>query len=222
MSRSSCSQSLPFRRHLHAAVAQRLGDVAARDDRRAFEVRQGAGDAQYPVVAARRETQPLGRPGEQRTAGGLGASNLVEQCPVRLGIGADPALRRQPRIARGLPGAGCRDPTRDRRAALGGGRQREVRRRYRTDIDVQVDAVEQRARQPALVVFRATRRSPASELRKMAAAARVHRRDQLKARRIGYVPLGTGDADPAGLQRLAQRFERGAVELGQFVKKQDP
>jgi hypothetical protein len=66
--------------------------------------------------------------------------------PVRLGIGADPALGGQPRIALGLPGAGCRDPAGDRRAALGGGRQREVRRGYRSDVDVQVDAVEQRAR----------------------------------------------------------------------------
>ena len=56
----------------------------------------------------------------------------------------------------------------------------------------------------------------------MAAAARVHRRDQLKARRIGDVPLGTGDADAACLERLAQRFERRAVELGQFVEKQHP
>ena len=92
----SGSQGLPFRQHLHPAVAQRLGDVAARDDRRAFEVRQGAGDAQYPVVATRREAQPLGRPGEQRAAGGVGARDFVQQCPVRLGIGADAALDGQP------------------------------------------------------------------------------------------------------------------------------
>ena len=56
----------------------------------------------------------------------------------------------------------------------------------------------------------------------MAAAARVHRRDQLKARRIGDVPLGAGDADAAGLERLAERFERGAVELGEFIQEEDP
>jgi hypothetical protein len=54
----------------------------------------------------------------------------------------------------------------------------------------------------------------------MAAAARVHRRDQLKARRIGDVPLSTGDADAAGLERLAQRLERSAIEFGQFVEEQ--
>ena len=55
----------------------------------------------------------------------------------------------------------------------------------------------------------------------MAAAARVHRPDQLKPRRVGDVPLGTGDGDATALERLAQRLERGAIELGQFVEKQD-
>jgi hypothetical protein len=32
--------------------------------------------------------------------------------------------------------------------------------------------------------------------------------------------IGAGDADPTGFERLAQRFERGAVELRQFVKEQ--
>src|ERR1700749_2365892 len=103
--------------------------------------------------AARRETQPLGRPGEQRTAGGLRASDLVEQCPVRLGIGADAALRGQSRIALRLSGPGLRGPGGPLRSALGVWRKREIRRRYGPKLDVQVDAVEQRARQPALVVF---------------------------------------------------------------------
>ena len=55
----------------------------------------------------------------------------------------------------------------------------------------------------------------------MTAAARVHRRDQLEPRRVGDVPLGAGDADAAGLERLRQRFECRAVELRQFVEKQD-
>jgi hypothetical protein len=33
------------------------------------------------------------------------------------------------------------------------------------------------------------------------------------------VALSTGDRHPAGLERLAQRFEGGAVELGQLIKK---
>ena len=55
----------------------------------------------------------------------------------------------------------------------------------------------------------------------MAAAARVHRRDQLDPRREGDVGVGAGDADVAGLERLAQRIEHRPLEFGQFVEEQD-
>jgi len=85
---------------------------------------------------------------------------------------------------------------------------------------MEVDAVQQRARQPRLVVFRAARRAGAGQFREMAAAARVHRCDQLKSRRISSVPLGAGDGHAAGLERLPQRLEGSAVELRQLVEKQ--
>ena len=82
---------------------------------------------------------------------------------------------------------------------------------------MQVDAVEERTRQPALVIFGAAWRAPATGFGEMAAAARVHRRNQLKPRRIGDVPVGPGDADTPALEWLAQRFERSAVELRNYV-----
>ena len=54
----------------------------------------------------------------------------------------------------------------------------------------------------------------------MAAAARVHRRDELDPRREGHVRVGAGDADVAGLQRLAERIQHRALELGEFVEEQ--
>jgi hypothetical protein len=51
----------------------------------------------------------------------------------------------------------------------------------------------------------------------MAAAARVHRCDQLKAGRISSMPLGAGDGHAAGLKRLPQRLEGSAVELRNYV-----
>ena len=54
----------------------------------------------------------------------------------------------------------------------------------------------------------------------MAAAARIHRRDQLDPRREGDVGVGAGDADLAGLERLAQRIEHRALEFGQLVEEQ--
>ena len=34
--------------------------------------------------------------------------------------------------------------------------------------------------------------------------------------------VGAGDGHPAGFERLAQGFERGAVELRQLIEKQNP
>ncbi len=53
-----------------------------------------------------------------------------------------------------------------------------------------------------------------------AAAARVHRRHQHEARRIGDAVVGARDRDLAGLQRLAQRVERLRLELRKFVEEQ--
>ena len=67
----------------------------------------------------------------------------------------------------------------------------------------------------ALVVGGAARRAAAGErgIAEMAAAARVHRRDELDARREGDMGVGAGDVDFAGLERLAQRIEHRALEL---------
>ena len=54
-----------------------------------------------------------------------------------------------------------------------------------------------------------------------AAGAQVHRRNELKARREHGAPRDPHDGDVAVLERLAQRFERGALELGQLVEKED-
>src|SRR6516165_6758564 len=86
---------------------------------------------------------------------------------------------------------------------------------------MKIDAVEQRAREPCSIIFCAARRLPAGQFGKMTAAARVHRSDQLEPRRVGDVPLGAGDVDAAGLQRLAERFECSAVELRELVEKKD-
>src|SRR5947209_16010153 len=73
----------------HLAVAQRLGHVPPPDDGRTVEVGERACGAQYPMIAARRETHSLGRLGQQRAAGRLRRRDLVEQGPIRFGIGAD-------------------------------------------------------------------------------------------------------------------------------------
>jgi hypothetical protein len=169
------------------------------------------GGSRAPRGAAAR---PPGRAARGRRARGSRPRRAMPRRP-RHWCGCR-ARRAAPHSA-GLAWRGPSRPGRDRRASFGGERQRQICRGHGPDVDVQVDAVEERARQPALVVFRAARRPAAGEFGKMATTARVHRRDQLKARRIGDVPLSAGDADAAGLERLAQRLERSAIEFRNYV-----
>lgn len=54
----------------------------------------------------------------------------------------------------------------------------------------------------------------------MAAAAGVHRRDELEAGRIGDVMVGPRDHRLAGLDRLAQGIQHRARKFGQLVQEQ--
>ncbi len=54
----------------------------------------------------------------------------------------------------------------------------------------------------------------------MAAAARIHRRDQHEAGRVGDAVIGPAHRDLAVLQRLAQRIQHARIELRQFVEEQ--
>ena len=127
-----------------AAVGERLGDVVARHRRGAFEIGQGARHPQYPVIAARRQHQPLGGALQQGAAGRIGGGDLVEQFAINFGIGADAAVRRQYLVTRSLTGAGGGDAAGDLGAGLGRRREGQVGGRDGGDVDMQVDAVEQR------------------------------------------------------------------------------
>jgi hypothetical protein len=87
---------------------------------------------------------------------------------------------------------------------------------------MKVDPVEQGAGNARLVVGGAFGRAAASQrwIAQMAAAARVHRRDQLDPRGERDVGIGSRDRHFAGFERLAQRIERAALEFGQFVEEQ--
>jgi hypothetical protein len=86
---------------------------------------------------------------------------------------------------------------------------------------MEVDPVEKRSRNACLIVGSAARRPAAGERRisKVAAAARVHGRDQLHPRREGDVRIGAGDADGAGFQRLAKGIENRPLEFGKLVEE---
>lgn len=76
------------------AITQCFCDVVPRDGCRAFQIGQCTGHPQYPVIAARRQSQSLGGALQQGAAGRVGRRDLVEKFAVRLGIRADAAVRR--------------------------------------------------------------------------------------------------------------------------------
>ena len=120
-------------------------------------------------------------------------------------------------IARHLPLAGERDALGDFAAAFGGRRQDQIGGGHRRHFDMQVDAVDERARNARLVIGGAARIGSAAAgetgFVRPAAAAGIHRRDQHEARRIGDAVIGAGDRDLAAFERLAQRIEHLRAEI---------
>ena len=115
-----------FRQVEGLAVGEGFGDVAAGDAGGAFEVGQGAGDAQHPVIAARREAQALGGALQRAWPAASGVAISSRRAP------SASALVRMRRsagsgIARALPGRAA--ATRRAISALvsaGGGRPRSA------------------------------------------------------------------------------------------------
>ena len=114
-----------------------------------------------------------------------------------------------------------RDALGDSAAAFGRRRQNEIGRGHCRHLDMRVDAIEQRPGKPRLVLGGAAGvgAAPAGEARLvgLAAAARIHRRNQHEAGRIGDAVIGAGDRDLAGFKGLAQRVERLRLEFRQLV-----
>ena len=139
---------------------------------------------------------------------------LVERLGRQQRIAA--TLARQLTLARGGNAQGHRTA----RFAVGRGRQRG--RCHHRHFDLQVEPIQKRAAEPSLVARHLIGRATAGAQRvaQMAAWAGIHRRDQLETGREQGLTRGARDQDLAALHRLAQGFQRRAVELGQFVEKQ--
>ena len=80
---------------------------------------------------------------------------------------------------------------------------------------MQIDAVEQRPGNALLVIAGAFGRAAAGlgRIGKITAAAGIHRRDQLKARRIAHMSVGPRHHRFAAFNRLAQAVEHAALEF---------
>ena len=89
---------------------------------------------------------------------------------------------------------------------------------------MKIDPIEQGTRKTRLIGLGAplwlAATAGISGLQRMAAAAGIHRRHQLEARRIDAAMIGPGNRDLARFQRLAQRVERLGLEFRQFIEEQ--
>ena len=182
--------------------------------RAAGQVGNGARHLERAVGAAGRPAQACG--GLVGEGQGLGreAQVVVQGLALELVVGAALALHGQRAgldhaLAHGLAG-------------FARARGQQLLRGQGADFHMQVDAVQQRAADARLVARHLVGRAAAALHRRspMAAGAGIHGRDELEARGEFAALGGSGDGDLAGLQRLAQRLQRAACELGEFVQKQ--
>ena len=120
--------------------------------------------------------------------------------------------------------AGRRAARPDGLGRLPGGTLHQLSRRQCWHLDMQVDPVEQRPAEFALVAVDLIGRAAAGLVggAQVTTGAGVHGTNQLKACRKLGTPGGARNGDAAGLQRLTQGFQRGTVKLRQLVQKQHP
>ena len=89
------------------------------------------------------------------------------------------------------------------------------------DFHMQVDSVEQRARNSGSVLLNLKRAASADVMPvpEMPAGTRVHGRNQNEIRRKNETPGGAADGNRPVLQRLAQHFQNIALEFRQFIEE---
>ena len=202
-------------------IGDRLGEVDPADRLRLVEVGERARHPQHAVIGARGKAELLAGVAQQRKPGRVGRGDLLDQRRRTMRVGR----RGGASAARTAPAGSARAPrTRAATSALGSdrpGRIRSLAETAGTSI-AQVDAVEQRAGDARLVVGLAARaaRAAVAGFAGHAAAAGVHRRDELDPRRIGHAVVGPRDHAFAALERLAQRIQRLRREFRKFVEEQ--
>jgi len=202
-----------------ATITQGFGNVEARDRFARGQIGKRPGDPQYAIVATRRQPQRFGSLGEKLAPRIIGRCGGLEQLAIGFGIGA----RRMAGVARRLDGAGRRYPCRDIGRGFRWWRQCEIGSTDRRDIDMEIDAIEERPRDSSLVIDRAFRRPRARPrgVPQIAAAAWVHRRHQLHPCWIADVRRRPCHHHRPGFEWLAQRIEDAALKFGQLVEEQD-
>src|ERR1700694_3019062 len=181
-------------------VTERLEDVAVRDQLGAFEVGRGSCHAPGPMEATGRESLLLGPALEGPFRARLHRGESAQAAGFELGVEASLAcLLTRARRQHALP-----DRLRGLTARLGGQRSE----RYAANLDLEVDAVEQRTGQAALISVDYRLRAPAGAhgVAKPSAWARIRGSHQGEPRGVGDRAARPRDRDPPGLERLPERL----------------
>src|SRR5947207_929842 len=203
---------------VEAPVLQRLRAVLGGDGLGAGEVGDRPRDTDDAVVAACGEPQACHRGGEQSLRVGRDRTQPAQAPRGHLRV----RTRAGARAAPSLTLARARHPPPDGRRVVAGGRAGVLLALQRRQLHVQVDAVEQRTRQPSQVSVALGGCAQAPIERRTAAATGVGRGDELEARGEIRDAAGARDGDAAVLERLAQRLEHVLLELRQLVQEQHP
>jgi hypothetical protein len=170
------------------------------------------------VIAAGAERERIGRLAQESEPGAVGRCDLFEQRAVAIGVGAG-AGKAERGVALDLGAAGKRHALAHLRTSFGRLRQNEVGGGDGRHLDLKVDAVEQGAGDARLVALGAGPALAAdiARLARAAAAAGIHRGDELDPRWVGDAVVRPRDHRLAVFERLAQRIENLRIELGQLV-----
>ena len=200
-------------------VLDGLGQVLRQDIFTAGKIRDGAGHPEDPVVTAGGEAQPVKGAFHQLFPGRVQLTEAADLVGAHLGVGDRAPAGVPPQLA--LPGGV--DPLPDGRAGFRRRPVAQILELHGRDVDVHVDAVQQRpgdlgpVRRHALEGAGAPPRGVAEP----AAFAGVHGAHQHEPAGIGDRPGGAGDGDAPVLDGLAQGLDHVPVKFRQLIQKED-
>ena len=180
------------------------------------EVGDRARDAHDAVMTARGQAEPGHGPGEHDLRIRRHRTHSSQNPTGDVGIQTHP----RPRASLPLPLARAHDSPTYGRGVVAGGGAGELLSREGGQLDVQVDTIEQRARQTPEVAVALRGRAEATIESGAAATARIGGRHELEACRKIADSTGARDGHPAILHRLPQRLEDVLLELGQLVQEE--
>src|SRR5712691_9875051 len=196
------------------SISQCLKDVSVGDQIDAFEVGRGPRYAPGPVKTARGQTFPFRPALEGVSRAGLQGGQASQ--PARPELGVEATLTSE------LAGSRRQDPFPDRYRRLAARLRGKLRQRNPPHADLEVDAVEERAGQPALIRVDDRRRATtrADGIAEPATRARIRGGDQREERRVGDRAAGPGDGHHSGFERLPQRLQHVGLKLGELVQEE--